>query len=98
MTVGPEVSYGAYVETGTRPHMPPVNAIKDWIAVKFRGAVQGDEHERMAWAVAHKIRRHGTEAQPYMSKVFRNHEPHIAKRLAQALTRAVDERTRGRSR
>jgi HK97 gp10 family phage protein len=53
------VKYASYVEFGTRPHWPPVDALKDWAAKKL-----GDES--LAFVVARAISRRGTKAQPYL--------------------------------
>lgn len=50
------VLYAIYVEKGTRPHFPPVEAIK-------RGFKVTEEH---AWAIARSIARKGTKAYPYL--------------------------------
>jgi hypothetical protein len=43
--------YAAYVEYGTKPHMPPISALQAW----------ADRHGIPVWAVALKIARDGTE-------------------------------------
>jgi len=50
------VLYAIYVEKGTRPHFPPVEAIR-------RGMKVSAEH---AWAIARSIARKGTKAYPYL--------------------------------
>ena len=54
--VGPSVDYGEYVETGTRPHYPPLGALDGW--ARKRGMT--------AYQVQRSIGRKGTAAQPYM--------------------------------
>lgn len=51
--------YAEHVEFGTRPHFPPVDALKRWAR-----RVLGDEGA--AWPVAKKIAEKGTPAQPYV--------------------------------
>jgi HK97 gp10 family phage protein len=51
--------YGVFVERGTRPHFPPIEPLKRWSALKLGNA-------NLAWAVAKKISRVGTKAQPFM--------------------------------
>ena len=54
-------NYGIFVERGTRPHFPPITPIKKWTA-----RVLHNPSPAVAWAVARKIAREGTEAQPFM--------------------------------
>jgi HK97 gp10 family phage protein len=42
--VGSEVEYAPYVEYGTRPHFPPIEAIKRWVHLKLK--VKLDKIER----------------------------------------------------
>jgi len=49
--------YGQAVNDGTRPHMPPVNALQGWSSRKGLNI----------WAVAKNIEKYGTRAQPFMN-------------------------------
>lgn len=53
------VEYGQWVEYGTSPHAVPVEALEGWAKRKL-----GDKS--LAEAVAWKIRRYGTPAQPFL--------------------------------
>ena len=68
--VGSTSPYAAYVEFGTRPHWPPVDAIEDWCEVK------GIPVEA-AFLIARKIAERGTPARPFMRPALkegqRNH-------------------------
>jgi HK97 gp10 family phage protein len=57
--VGTNADYAPHVEYGTRPHFPPVSAIREW-----SGRVLGDKSA--AWPIAKKIARRGTPAQPFL--------------------------------
>jgi len=59
--VGTNVDYAAHVEFGTRPHFPPVSALKQWAKKKL-----GDEGA--AYAVAKKISKTGTKPQSFLRK------------------------------
>jgi len=48
------LDYWEWVERGTPPHMPPVDALKEWCKVHW-----GDEN--LAWALANHIRIYGTK-------------------------------------
>lgn len=58
--------YYIFVENGTRPHMPPVNRILEWVTVKQilptpmkNGKLPTEQ--QLAWMIAKKIERVGTE-------------------------------------
>lgn len=57
--VGSNLEYAPWVEFGTRPHFPPVDALKGWARRKL-----GDENA--AFAIAKKIAKKGTKAKPYL--------------------------------
>lgn len=59
--VGTNQPSAAFVELGTRPHMPPIAPIQRW--VQDRLGLSGAEGRRVAWLVARKIARKGTPAQ-----------------------------------
>lgn len=50
--------YGKYVDEGTKPHMPPVEAIRPWAESKGLNA----------WAVAMNIKKYGTREHPFIHK------------------------------
>jgi hypothetical protein len=56
---GAYIYYALYVEKGTGPHMPPVDALRPWA-----GKVLGDPE--LAWPVAINISKYGTQAQPFL--------------------------------
>lgn len=56
---GYAAEYARYVEEGTRPHWPPVSALRGWAR-----RVLGDESA--AWAVARKIAAEGTDPAPFV--------------------------------
>lgn len=61
--------YWKYVEEGTRPHFPPVSKILEWVKVKRilptpmpNGKLPTEQ--QLAWMIAKKIDRVGTEETP----------------------------------
>lgn len=50
--------YGLFVHEGTRPHMPPVDALRGWASRKGMSP----------WAVAKGIAAKGTKAQPFLKR------------------------------
>ncbi|MCK5609013.1 hypothetical protein KAR91_44475 [Candidatus Pacearchaeota archaeon] len=59
-----QVSYAVYIEYGTSPHMPPVEPLKKWAKRKLR--LNEKKAQSAAWAIAVKIKKEGTEPNPYL--------------------------------
>jgi len=57
--VATSLAYAAPVETGSRPHFPPVEPLVDW--VERRLGLSGPAARGAAWAIARKIAARGTE-------------------------------------
>jgi len=57
-TLSDGVNYGIHVEYGTKPHRVPITPLMGWA-----GRVLGDP--KAAFAVANKISKEGTPAQPF---------------------------------
>jgi len=57
------VYYAIYVNNGTMPHYPPINALKKWARDKL-----GDE--KAAYALQKKIGRYGTKPQPFIDETI----------------------------
>lgn len=72
---GPAARYAAAVHEGTRPHFPPVDALKPW-AKKFLG------DEDAAFAVARKIARVGTKATKFLERPLRQLAAGMGERIA----------------
>ena len=51
-----------YIELGTRPHMPPAEAMEPWVRAVL-GIRDPKEVKQVAFMVARKIAKHGTEPQ-----------------------------------
>lgn len=62
-TIGPDhkLKYALYVEKGTKPHMPPVDAIQAWAEQKGLNP----------WAVAKSIAKKGTKANPFVERTYK---------------------------
>lgn len=63
--------YWKYIENGTKPHWPPVDAIKKWITVKpilprplKSGKLPTDN--QLAYLIGRKISKVGTKAKPFL--------------------------------
>lgn len=66
---GGSVDYAVFVEFGTKPHFPPVEAVTGevepldrWVELKL----SPDDRESAAFQVARKIAQTGTDEQPFM--------------------------------
>lgn len=59
--------YGEFLEQGTKPHFPPLNAIEDWIHVKKIVPRRDDQgrlptEKQLAFLIARKISEVGTKS------------------------------------
>lgn len=87
--------YWKYVETGTKPHFPPIKAIKDWIQVKPI-IPRPDKYgkipttDQLAYMIAKKIGEEGTPAKNLLETALTNSNPDIInfiEELSDSLTR-----------
>ena len=72
------VDYAAYVEFGTRPHFPPVDALRDWAAKKL-----GDEN--LAFPVARAIGARGTPPRPYLGPALLRNQSFFRREVMRAV-------------
>lgn len=63
--VGVGEKYGRYVEKGTKPHFPPVDAIERWAKTKLG-------QPGLGFVIARKISIKGTKAQPFVEPAYKN--------------------------
>lgn len=92
------LDYWKYIENGTRPHFPPVSAIREWIRVKpviprpFENGKLPTESQ-LAFLIARKISRVGTEGindfQRANDEVFARMEMSLAGAVTEDLQRQV---------
>ena len=92
------LDYWKYIEEGTRPHWPPVSAIREWITVKpviprpFENGKLPTE-DQLAFLIARKISRVGTEGindfQRANDEIFARMEMSIAEAVTEDLQRQV---------
>lgn len=91
-TVGSSQPSAIFVELGTRPHMPPVDALVPWVREAL--GVEPAREREVAFLVARKIAKHGTQAQrPFaltaqavqgqITRLFEDAAARIAAHLAQ---------------
>ena len=77
--VGPTEPYGICVEKGTKPHFPPVGALRGWAGKRGINP----------YALAVAISRGGTEAQPYMEPTFEQKKDYVDRIIKTAVQRAI---------
>lgn len=68
--------YWKYVEEGTKPHFPPVSKILEWVKIKpilptpmKNGKLPTEE--QLAWMIAKKIDKVGTEGKPDLEEALK---------------------------
>lgn len=86
------LDYWKYIENGTRPHFPPISAIRDWIRVKpvlprpFSNGKLPTESQ-LAFLIARKISRVGTEG----TNDFERANKELFDRMQMSIAEAVTE-------
>ena len=92
------LDYWKYIESGTRPHWPPVSAIREWIKVKPvipRPMANGKlpTESQLAFLIGRKISRVGTEGKNDFERanreIFSRMEMSIAEAVTEDLQRQV---------
>lgn len=79
--VGTPAKYAEAVEYGTKPHFPPISAIKFWVEGKLH--LSGKEAKNVAWAIATKIADVGTEGAHMFQYAWEDSEVAIIRILEQ---------------
>lgn len=87
--VGTAVTYGPYIEFGTKPHFPPVGALIGW--VRRHNLAPAGQEARVAFLIARKISQRGTKAQPYLVPAFEKNETNIRRRFEGAVEVIVNK-------
>jgi hypothetical protein len=76
--VGTPLEIGPYLEFGTRPHFPPLEALEDW------ARKHGFDS---AYPIAKKIAEKGTEARPHLFPAFFAEAQEFVTRIARIVER-----------
>lgn len=66
--VGSALPYALPVELGTKPHMPPIAPLQDWVKVKL--GLTGPDGKAVAYAIARKISKVGTQGAFMVQRAF----------------------------
>lgn len=81
VVVEPTEDRADFVEFGTRPHMPPVDALRAWAASKGLSP----------WAVARGIAKHGTRAHPYLDRTQAEAVPYIERDMSGTIEKTIED-------
>lgn len=85
--VGTSLDYAVPVELGTKPHFPPVQALEDWVRQKL--GLTGREGRSVAFAIARKIGRVGTQGHYMFRDAFEANTAEIERQFDQTVSRIV---------
>lgn len=83
--VATDKPYAGYVELGTKPHMPPIQPLVDWVRAKL-----GEDEESargVAFAIARKIKAHGTKANPVWEMTLKRLQREIRRKFDAGIAR-----------
>lgn len=59
-----DAPYALFIEYGTDPHPMSGHKLVGWVRRKL--GIKGDHAMKVAWAIANKIRKHGTDPKPFL--------------------------------
>ena len=85
--VGTPLAYAVPVELGTRPHFPPVQALEDWVRQKL--GLSGKEARSVAFAIARKISKVGTQGHFMFRDAFEANADEMQRQFDQTVSRIV---------
>ena len=69
--IGNDAPYANVVlESGAKPHTPPLKPLLEWASRKLRKPIDSREVKSLAWGVRKKIQREGVEAKFTLSKAI----------------------------
>lgn len=89
------LSYAAPVEIGTRPHFPPIAPLQDWAVAKL--GVSAEESRGVAFAIARKIAREGTQGAKMFERAFNEGREQVTAIVERAAVRVRDRLSQGRA-
>lgn len=92
--VGSSQPSALFVELGTKPHMPPVDALVPWVKAVL-GIAEPKQARSVAFLVARKIARHGTPAQRPLGKAVEAAEVQVVGIFERAAGRIAERMAGG---
>lgn len=87
--VGTVKPYAVPVELGTKPHMPPILPIMEWVQAKFGGGQDMNEIRSRAEAIRWKIYRYGTKGHFMFRDAFQANAGEVQRQFDSAAARIV---------
>jgi len=87
--VGTSKLYAEAVELGTKPHMPPIEPLVNWVEAVL--SLEGDEAERVATLIALKINARGTTGKLMFKEGLEASEPYIQARFNEAMKLMINK-------
>lgn len=91
----PASGYIGFVNRGTRPHFPPIEALAYWAARKFGYPVGSPEARRIGYLVARRISRFGTKGQHFVERVVAAERGTVVRMARQAAIDSILQMRRG---
>jgi len=79
--LGTPAVYGEPLETGTKPHFPPVAPIQHWVERKL--GITGSEARGVAFVIARAISKRGTKGAHMFEKGFQENQAAVLRILEQ---------------
>lgn len=83
--VGTAQPYAEAVELGTKPHMPPIAPLEQWVRTKI--GLSGKRATAMARGIQWKIFHHGTKGAFMFREALQANRGAVAEQFAQAMAR-----------
>ncbi|MGO1078335.1 hypothetical protein [Inquilinus sp. CA228] len=87
--VGTPLAYAEPVELGSRPHMPPLQPLMDWVKAKL--GKPADQVEPIAQAIRWKIYHHGTKGAFMFREGLKAVQPQVERIMAEAVRGLIAE-------
>ncbi len=85
--VATDKPYAPFVELGTKPHMPPIQPLIDWVRAKT--GETGEAARSAAFGIAHAIRVRGTKPQPVWGPTYQRLQGEIRRKFDAGVARIV---------
>ena len=82
-----------WLDQGTKPHMPPIQPLKEW-ALRKRIADDEEEAEQIAWGVAKTIQRFGTNPDLFFTNSVNEQRSALERELGKFIIQKQNELSR----
>ena len=82
-----------WLDQGTKPHMPPIQPLKEW-ALRKRIASDEDEAEAIAWGIAKIIQRFGTNPDFFFTNTINEQRSNLERDIGKFIISKQNELAR----